>query len=224
MRTLYIEVDFDAYLACRIYRMLQPSAKTYLHHSKNWSLNVRGDQLSYLFQVDKRSGHRLHSQKSKTVNVCVCCIGVKGGDFRRLTPSRHCYRVVLFAYRCAVIATNSGFIIVALCVTEERQLYFTSNFFSNTVSPPSLHRFSGNFATRRIGSSAMEHMYSKFCYVPLKEIRGQNPHFRRLFRTRHQRFAVSSGNVKKFYNSKTTAYDSDVRLTVRENDFSKIFF
>ena len=77
---------------------------------------------------------------------------------------------------------------VSLCVRE---------FFPNTLSPPSLHRFSRNFATR-CGLSAIENVHLPLLRCRLKEIIWQKSRFAIFFRTAHQEFAISFCNAKKF--------------------------
>ena len=73
--------------------------------------------------------------------------------------------------------------------------------------PPSLHRFSQNFATRRTLIIRKQPLY---IYLgALKRIRGQKP-FSAIFWTTHQHFAMSFDIAKKFYNFKTIAYNTDV--------------
>jgi len=55
-----------------------------------------------------------------------------------------------------------GELVFVLAMVDLR--YFTSSFFPNTISPPSLRRYSVNFAIRGITFIVS----SKFCYVPAK--------------------------------------------------------
>jgi len=91
----------------------------------------------------------------------------------------------------------------------ERPLYFASSFFQTLF----LCRFCTNFLEtlpHGVGLSAIENVSSTFSYVPIKEIRGQKPHFGDFVRIPHQHIAMSLRSAKKFYNSKTTAYNADV--------------
>jgi len=98
---------------------------------------------------------------------------------------------------------------VALCVTQERPSHFTWSFFSQTRF---LCRLSTNFLQtlpHDVGSSAIENVSSKFCYMPLKEIRGQKHHLWEFFghciKILQHHFVV-----QKIYDFKTTAYKIDV--------------
>jgi len=66
------------------------------------------------------------------------------------------------------------FFLVFFRVTDH---YILRQSFLNTLSPPSLYTDFLETLPHDVGSTATENMSSKFSYVPLKEIRGQKPHF-----------------------------------------------
>jgi len=102
----------------------------------------------------------------------------------------------------------------AVCVVEQPPLFYVVFLSPNTLSSPFLHRFSGNFATRRRFVGNRNRVLEIYLSAPQKTLGDKNPILGNIFSTTGQDFAISVRNAKTFYNIKKIAYTGRAKKVI----------